>query len=279
LQPKLATIGIIITDLTEKKKNEDIILQYQMDLESKNQELMQRNTELASFTYIASHDLKEPLRKIQTFSTRILDKDYEAFSDNTKDNFNRILSAAKRMQNLITSLLNYSRATSSESLFAKTDLNEILEEVKNNLQDSLLENNATIESTSLPIVEVMPQQFSQLFSNIISNAIKYRKPGQRPRVRINSAIVPASEMQSDLAATHSKYLEINFQDNGIGFEQQFAGKIFEVFQRLHPKFEYEGTGIGLAICKKIMLNHNGHIKATGEPGVGAKISIYLPMSN
>ncbi len=276
LKPKLSAIGIIITDLTEKKKNEETILKYHKDLELKNRELEQRNAELASFTYIASHDLKEPLRKIQTFSSRILDKESEEFSDATRDNFNRITSAAKRMQTLITSLLNYTRVTTSESLYAPTDLNDVLDEVKTYLQENIAENNVKIESERLPSVQVIPDQFVQLFSNIISNAIKYKKPGEDPLIRITANIVSAGEIRADVTSPDKKYFEINFIDNGIGFEQQFSDKIFELFQRLHNRFEYEGTGVGLAICKKIMSNHNGYIMAKGEPGAGARFSIYLP---
>ena len=279
LQPKLATVGIIITDLTEKKKNEEIILKYQEDLEAKNLELSQSNTELASFTYIASHDLQEPLRKIQTFSNRILDKEHENFSLSTRDYFRRITAASERMQNLISALLTYSRANTYEIVFIRTDLNVIIEEVKNNLRELIEENNATIETSNLPALNIVPLQFNQLFSNIIMNAIKYRKQGINPLIKINAEIIPASEIQMHATFTNNKYWKIKISDNGIGFDQQYATQIFELFQRLHGRSEYEGTGVGLAICKKIVQNHYGFIEAVGQPGIGSAFNIYLPLAD
>ena len=276
LQPKLATVGIIINDLTEKKKNEELILKYQEDLEAKNLELSQSNTELASFTYVASHDLQEPLRKIQTFSNRILEKEYENFSSGTKDYFQRITSASKRMQNLITALLNYSRANTSEITLVPTDLNSIIEEVRNNLGEMIEEDGVTIETSQLPVLNIIPVQFNQLFSNIILNAIKYKRDGVNPVIKISAEIISVSEMQIQMVFTHDTYWKITVSDNGIGFEQQFADKIFELFQRLHGKNDYEGTGIGLAICKKIVQNHHGFIEAKGKPGIGSTFNIYLP---
>jgi light-regulated signal transduction histidine kinase (bacteriophytochrome) len=248
-------------------------------LELKNHELEQRNTELASFTYAASHDLKEPLRKIQVFSNRIIEKEQGQFSDEATANFNRILAATKRMQNLIISLLNYAQASEKEIVLVRTDLNEVLEEAKINFNEYIQDIGVIIESDHLPTLKVIPDQFVQLFSNIIGNAIKYRKPQIQPVIKINSTMVSAGQIGPDLKTHVKKYTEINFIDNGIGFDQQFAPKIFELFQRLHPKSAYEGAGIGLAICRKIMTNHNGFISAQSSPGIGTKISIYLPVSN
>jgi PAS domain S-box-containing protein len=275
LQPKLATVGIIISDLTEKKKNEELILKYQEDLESKNLELSQSNTELASFTYIASHDLQEPLRKIQTFASRILDKEYENFSPDAKNYFQRITSASRRMQSLITALLNYSRTNTAEIVLVPTDLNTVIEEVKNNLTE-LMEENVVLETTALPTLNIIPLQFNQLFSNIIINAIKYRKHDVSPVIKISAEIITVDKIKMQLPFTRNKYWLIKISDNGIGFEQEFANKIFELFQRLHGRSEYEGTGIGLAICKRIVQNHHGFIEAIGQPGIGSIFNIYLP---
>jgi len=278
LQPKLATIGVVITDLMEKKKNEEIILKYQKDLEAKNLELSQSNTELTSFTHVASHDLQEPLRKIQTFSNRILDKEYENFPAKIRDYFQRIISASERMQNLITSLLNYSRANTSDIVYVPTDLNVVVEDVKNSLRELIEENDAVIETSSLPVLDIIPIQLNQLFSNLIINAIKYRKPDQPPLIRTSAKTVCGNEIRMQTSSRSDNYCEIKISDNGIGFQEQYADKIFELFQRLHGRAEYEGTGIGLAICKKIVQNHHGFIKATGEPGVGSTFNIYLPLS-
>ncbi|HEY2725607.1 MAG TPA: histidine kinase dimerization/phospho-acceptor domain-containing protein, partial [Parafilimonas sp.] len=219
LQPKLPTVGVIITDLTEKKKNEELILKYQEDLEAKNLELFQSNTELASFTYIASHDLQEPLRKIQTFSSRILEREFENLSLNAKDYFQRIIAASKRMQNLISALLDYSRTNTSEIVFVQTDLNSIIKDVKNNLNELIEEDNVIIKTSALPTLKVIPLQFNQLFSNIIMNAIKYRKQNTDVAINISAEMISANEMQTQTSLTTDKYWRIKISDNGIGFEQ------------------------------------------------------------
>jgi PAS domain S-box-containing protein len=278
LQPKLATVGVVITDLSRQKKNEEMILQYQKDLESKNLELLQINAELASFAYVASHDLQEPLRKIKTFTARILDKENGSFSEEIRNYFNRIVGAAKRMQDLIEALLNYSRTNTSELSYVPTNLNLLVDEVKNNLRELMEEKGAVVESSMLPTLHVIPFQFQQLFLNIIGNAIKYMRAEHPPVIKISAQIVPVSEIEKDPAFQKRDYWKIQISDNGIGFDQKYADKIFELFQRLHGKSEYEGTGIGLAICKKIVQNHGGFIKAMGEPGVGSTFNIYLPVN-
>jgi PAS domain S-box-containing protein len=279
LQPKLSTVGIIISDLTEKKKSEEVILAYQKNLETKNLELLQSNRELDSFAYLASHDLQEPLRKIQTFSNWILEKEYDNFSPKIKDYFNRIITSSKRMQNLITALLNYSRINTSEIAYVLTDLNLIVEEVKNDLNELIEENHVTVQTNPLPSLKIIPLQFNQLLSNIFINAIKYRKSDQNPLIKINSELVSNPTIDKQSAPISGKFWKIQIEDNGIGFEQQYENKIFELFQRLHGKSEYEGTGIGLAICKKIAQNHGGFINAVGEPGIGSQFNIYLPASD
>ena len=276
LQPNLATVGIVISDLSETKKNEAVILQYQKDLEIKNLELLQSNSELASFAYLASHDLQEPLRKIGIFCGRILEMDADKFSQVTKDYFHRIMGASNRMQNLIIALLNYSRISTSEILLTESSLNRIAEEVKSDLHELIQEAKATIEISPLPKLKVIPLQFSQLFSNLIMNSLKYRKAGTNPVIKISAGLVQAAAIPEEGPSRDGQYWRIEIRDNGIGFDQQYADRIFELFQRLHGKSEYEGTGIGLAICKKIVQNHNGFISATGQPGAGAVFNIYLP---
>ncbi|MEO5675336.1 MAG: ATP-binding protein [Chitinophagales bacterium] len=261
-----------MVDITEQKKQAK-------QLQEKNLELQRSNTELASFSYIASHDLQEPLRKIQTFSNRILDKDFENLSVKTRDYFQRIIAASTRMQSLIEALLNYSRTNTSEIIFKTTDLNELLEEVKHNLREVIEENHVSIESSTLPALDIIPLQFNQLFTNIIGNAIKYRRTDVNLLIRFDAQEVPAAEIPFKEAFMNAHYCQINITDNGIGFEPQYAERIFELFQRLHVKTEYEGTGIGLAICKKIIQNHGGFIKATGQPGIGSTFSLYLPLNN
>lgn len=277
LQPNLATIGIIILDLTEKKKSENVILQYQKDLEIKNQELLQSNTDLASFAYLASHDLQEPLRKIQIFCNRILEKDSGIFSTESIDYFNRIVGASTRMQDLIIALLNYSRISTSEIIPDNCDLNEVVREVVGDLNELIEENAAVIECAALPRVKGISLQFCQLFCNLIINAIKYRQAAVKPLIRISARKIPAAQIRPDRLRHNGQYWQIEVRDNGIGFEQKYADRIFELFQRLHGKTEYEGTGIGLAICKKIVQNHNGVMNAFGQPGEGAVFNVYLPV--
>jgi signal transduction histidine kinase len=240
-----------------------------IELTAKNTELENSNIELASFSYVASHDLKEPLRKIQLFSGRILERENDKLSEAGKDDFKRIVNAVTRMQNLFDALLSFSRASSAEKSFAITDLNKTIEEVKLDLADAIEDKKAIVETENLPTIKVVPVQFHQLFLNIIGNSIKYSKEGVSPVIKIKGTRVPLSEQR--LAGW-----EFTIEDNGIGFEQHFEPKIFQLFQRLHGKTEYSGTGIGLAICKKIVSNHGGTINAKGQLGVGTIFTIYIP---
>lgn len=279
LQPKLATVGIIVTDQTRTKLHERTILQYQKELEQKNIELAQNNSELSSFTYIASHDLQEPLRKIQTFCNLINTGPGEELPTLTRDYFERILKASTRMQSLISSLLDYSRMNSRGMEFEMTDLNNVLDDATNNIRELLEESHAAIERETLPVIPCAPMQISQLFTNLIINSIKYKSAGVAPLIRISASLAKPGEIKSsDSVRNETDYWKIVFSDNGIGFEPQYADKIFELFQRLHSRFEYEGTGIGLAICKKIVQNHRGFIYAEGKPGLGASFVIYLPLT-
>ncbi|GAO44512.1 ATP-binding protein [Flavihumibacter petaseus] len=247
------------------------------NLERVNKELIQQNDELASFTYVASHDLQEPLRKIQTFSGRIMDDQGALLNDKTRDYFSRIVAASQKMRNLINALFDYSRAGTPEKTFEATDLNIVLQDVKTNLQEEIDEKMAIIDADQLPVIQAIPHQFHQLLSNLLSNALKYARADIQPLITIRTAVVRAAELPV-LSAQHSDhYLRLTITDNGIGFEPEYAMKIFELFQRLHGNDLYAGTGIGLAICKRIVQNHHGFITATGQPGEGATFSIYLPI--
>ncbi|MDN3655440.1 CHASE3 domain-containing protein [Ferruginibacter paludis] len=260
---------------TVQDVSKDVLLRE--TLAAKNLELEQNNEELESFTYIASHDLQEPLRKIQSFSKLILAKETElAFSEAAKDYFNRIVSAAARMQNLINALLSYSNASKQEIQFKATNLNLVIEEVKTNLTELLDERKVTIECGKLPTVPGIQMQLVQLFSNLIHNAVKYSKKGSAPHIIINAQLLADEASKAEIPGVKGKFWKIAIADNGIGFDQQYEHKIFELFQRLHGRSAYEGTGIGLAICKKIMHNHNGFITASGQTGIGAIFNLYLP---
>ncbi len=245
------------------------------ELKAKNIELENANAELASFNYVASHDLQEPLRKIQGFSKRIINEEGEYLSDTAKDYFKRINGAASRMQILITSILSYSRTNSADLVFEETDLNQILNEVKITLNESILMKNVVIESQKLPTVNAIPIQMHQLFLNLIGNSIKYAKQDMDSLIKITAEKITIHETDGQEIA-NGFYWKLTISDNGIGFEQQYEDKIFEVFQRLHGKTDFEGTGIGLSICKKIIQVHRGIISAKGEPRVGATFTFLLP---
>ncbi|MCE7063766.1 PAS domain-containing protein [Dyadobacter sp. CY326] len=249
------------------------------ELTAANSELVKTNMELAQFAYVASHDLQEPLRKIQTFATRILETEVNNISERGQDYFRRMQAASTRMQQLIVDLLAFSRANAVEKHFEETDLNVVLENVKEQLGDMIQQNNATITSEPLPVCNVIVYQFEQLFTNLIANAIKFTKRDVNPFIHIRTGRILGAEIAVNESDPQESYQYISFTDNGIGFEPQFKDRIFQVFQRLHNRSAYEGTGIGLAICKKIIDNHKGMIDAVGNPDVGSTFTIYLPISN
>ncbi len=266
-----------ITGLLSITRDITALVNANENLKSINAELERSNNELASFNYIASHDLQEPLRKIQIFTDRIIDEYKAEIPEKIKINFDRIINAASRMRKLIDALLSYSLANKGEIKFVPTDLNLLLQEVKEQIADADADDKMVIETLKLPIVNVVPVQFQQLLLNLLGNAVKYSKPNEIVHIKINAKYIDATEMTDENALPQKNYLRIQLSDNGIGFEQDYSNKIFGLFQRLHTKNEYSGTGIGLAICKKIMDNHNGFITASGTPGVGATFNLYLPV--
>ena len=245
--------------------------------EKRAAELIIANKELLAFTYISSHDLQEPLRKIQTFVTIILENEKENLSEKGKYNFERMQLAAGRMQQLIDDLLAFSRINSADHQFENIDLNTIIEEVKNELRDTIQEKEATIEASQLCTANIIAFQFRQLMYNLISNALKFSNPGIAPHITIKCAIVKGTEIDTQNISPKKSYCHITIKDNGIGFEPHFNERIFGVFQKLHGKEVYEGTGIGLAIVKKIVENHKGLITATAELNKGAQFDIYIPV--
>jgi signal transduction histidine kinase len=247
-------------------------------LQQKNQELLKMNKELESFTYISSHDLQEPLRKIQTFANRILTTESNNLSDKGKEYFLRIQDGANRMQTLIADLLAYSRTSTSERKFEYIDLNNILEEVKEDFEEDIAEKNAVIEAGEMCHAYVIPFQFHQLMHNIIGNALKFSNPGIPPHIMIKSKKINSNEVNNPQLPAGKEYCHITIADNGIGFEPQYKDYIFELFKRLHDKRKVEGTGIGLTIVKKIVENHNGIITAKSELNKGAIFDIYIPAS-
>jgi signal transduction histidine kinase/CHASE3 domain sensor protein len=245
-------------------------------LEDRNLELEQRNKELASFNYVASHDLQEPLRIVQTYISRFTEEETALMSERSRGFLSKIKVAVTRMRNLIDALLLFSRTTKTDKKFEETDLNLILENSKQDLSYVIEQSNATITSVELPTVNVIPFQIQQLFTNLIGNSIKYRKPNVPPVITIECESILARDFIPSQPDSNKSYCKISIHDNGIGFEPQYAEAIFTLFQRLHHDDEYEGTGIGLSICKKIVEHHGGFICAEGKPGVGATFMIYFP---
>ena len=247
-------------------------------LHHNNRQLEENNRELTSFSYIASHDLQEPLRKIHTFSKMIADNDNDLLTDNAKTYLNRIMVSTRRMQQLITDLLNYSRISNIEDInFEYTDITYIIDDTKGELRENIENKNAIITVDKMPVLKVLPPLLSQVFINLVGNALKYSKAGVPPLINISCEIVPGKGLKFFESDPTLSYCKISIADNGIGFSQEHASHIFEPFQRLHAKDKYEGTGIGLAICKKIMLKHKGYITANSVTCQGSVFSLYLPM--
>lgn len=246
-------------------------------IEDRNQELEANNKELSAFNYVASHDLQEPLRKIQTFISRIAEKEASNFSDSGKEYMNRIQIASERMRLLIDDLLQFSRTNKAEKVVEETDLNVLFENAKQELSHNIENLKAVITCEELPTAKVIPFQIQQLFSNIINNSLKYSKENVVPTINIRYEKVTSQTDYQIPSKNKNKFHKITFKDNGIGFEKEYKEKIFILFSRLHNKNEYSGTGIGLSICKKIAENHKGYIFADGEPNVGAVFTVYLPI--
>jgi signal transduction histidine kinase len=270
-------------DEKEKRADELIIankeLAFQNDEKEKRAaELTIANKELLAFTYISGHDLQEPLRKIQTLVSIILEDENKNLSEDGKFNFQRVQLSAGRMQQLIDDLLAFSRISTTELKFEKIALKFIIEQVKSELKDTIQEKHAIIDASELGSANVIAFQFRQLMYNLVSNALKFSIPGVPSEILIKSSIVPGSKLNNEKLSTEKNYFHITVKDNGIGFEPRFSERIFGVFQKLHGKEVYAGTGIGLAIVKKIVDNHNGIIAATSELNMGATFDIYIPVN-
>ncbi len=249
-------------------------------LEEKNFELERMNKELESFTYLASHDLQEPLRKIQAFTNRIFEKEDQNLSENGKVYFHRMQVAAGRMQQLIEDLLVYSRTSTADRKFQKTHLSVIVNEVINELKETIRDKKATVKVSCDCEVSIIPFQFHQLVQNLVTNALKFLSEDRAPQISIVCRIIAPDKLKiegNNNVLPNKKYCQISISDNGIGFDTQYKDRIFEVFQRLHGKEEYPGTGIGLAIVKKVIDNHNGFIDATSKLNKGTFFNVYIPV--
>lgn len=267
------TSGILVLrDFTEIKK-------YQDELELRINDLNRSNKNLEQFAYVASHDLQEPLRKIRTFGGRLTDKYGEELGSEGKDFLHRMQNAAERMQIMIDDLLSYSRLSRGDQPFVATSLTEVIQNILSDFEITIENKKAEIHVNKLPSVDAMPGQMQQLFQNLISNSLKFSKPDKPPVISIGYETLSANELPLLLKQKHQRYCKITVQDNGIGFDQRYAERIFTIFQRLHGRSDYAGTGIGLAICKKIVENHGGEISVQSQEGEGTTFSIIIPFKH
>jgi light-regulated signal transduction histidine kinase (bacteriophytochrome) len=259
----------ISRDITDIKQAEEVLKLYASKLEHSNKELEQ-------FAYIASHDLQEPLRKVTAFGDRLKARYGEALDERGLDYLTRMQSAATRMQRLIDALLTYSRVTTKAQPFEPVNLSQIANEIISDLEIRIEQVAGQVKIGNLPTIDADPTQMRQLMQNLLSNALKFHKPDQPPIVELQAQLLNGhTRPTSDPAA--ATFCRLTVQDNGIGFDEKHADRIFQVFQRLHGRGEYEGSGVGLAICRRIVERHNGTITATSGDGQGATFTITLPI--
>jgi light-regulated signal transduction histidine kinase (bacteriophytochrome) len=250
-----------------------------MQLEETNKHLQLVNENLNQFAYIASHDLQEPLRKINIFSDMLMRKSHASLDHSGRLYLEKISGSAKRMSSLIRDLLEFSKLESKEKQFVSVDLNKVINRIKSDYELLINEKRATLHISDLCTIEAIPLQMNQLFYNLIGNAMKFSRKNTSPIIEISSRMVPREKIDVYPGLERNwDYAEIIVQDNGIGFHQNFADQIFIIFQRLHVKEQYEGTGIGLALCKKIIDNHQGKIFAKSEEDSGSSFHVILPVT-
>lgn len=261
-----------VMDITRQKTYESQLKQFTTELQRSNQDLEQ-------FAYVASHDLQEPLRKIRAFGDRLTARYGTVLEGPGADYITRMQSASSRMQVLIEELLSFSRVSKPGIVFEKLDMNDMLREILEDLDAQIRREDAEVKTGKIPPIRGEHSQIKRLLQNLISNAIKFHQPGRKPVVTVTARTMRSGQVSEEFhfQALRQEYLRIEVKDNGIGFEEKHKEKIFNIFQRLHGRAEYEGTGIGLAICRKIVINHGGFITARSQVGVGSEFIVILPV--
>lgn len=263
---------MITTDITPLRS-------YQQKLEANNAALIRSNEYLQQFAYVASHDLQEPLRKIHSFGDMLLSQHAETLSPTGRDLLQRMQNAAIRMQTLVKEMLNYSRLTNHQTPLLPVSLQALTQDVLGDLETIIQETNATVTIGQLPIIPGDKTQLRQLLQNLLANALKFSKPNQPPQVYLDAIILTAEQLPPSASTTvSSQWVSLTVADNGIGFDEVHQERIFELFRRLHGRNQYTGTGIGLAVVKKVVENHYGFINVHSQPGEGATFTVYLPMA-
>jgi light-regulated signal transduction histidine kinase (bacteriophytochrome) len=247
----------ILRDITDQRRAKERLKETMVELERSNAELLQ-------FAYVASHDLQEPLRKIQAFGDRLKTRYREALDERGRDYFDRMQNASKRMQSLVNNLLTLSRITTRAQPFVPVNLADVMQEMMLDLELYIERTDGRVEAGNMPTIDADPTQMRQLLQNLINNGLKFHRPEVKPVVKVYGQVL-------------NEICRLIVEDNGIGFDEKYLDRIFAVFQRLHGRGEYDGTGVGLAICQKIAERHGGSITAKSTPGQGAKFIVTLPV--
>ena len=265
----------IVHDISRQEEYSNALQEMNLLLQQQNIELEQRNEEISTFAFVASHDLKEPLRKIHTFSDWLLERETEHLTAKGKDFLKRLNLSVHRLNMLIDDILVLTKIHTDTRSNEDVNLNEVLKAVEEDLDDLIFKTKTSIISEPLPTITSNRNQLFYLFKNIIHNAIKFQKPGNKPFIEISADM--ERNVKHPLAQPKQEYLKLAFHDNGMGFEQKYERKIFKIFQQLHARGEYSGTGMGLAICRKIMENNNGFITVESVPEEGSVFYCYFPL--
>jgi PAS domain S-box-containing protein len=268
----------VLQEITKEKAAHNEVEHLNRSLETRNKELEEKNEEIGHFAFVASHDLKEPLRKIHTYSDWLVNNEKDQISAAGKKNLEKIGVSVKKMEMLLEDILILTRMNGYEAPPTQVNLNDTLEAAKEDLVSCIKESGAEIRSDSLPVIKGHERQLHQLTKNLLQNAIKFCMPGSHPQVTVTTSTVKGSEVNEKNARPEINYVTISFADKGMGIEEKYKKKVFQMFQKLHTKSDADSTGAGLFICKKVMENHDGFISFSSEPGKGSVFTCYFPLS-